>query len=137
MKHFIYLLFIIITSFSFTKKADLDVVTTSGRQILVNNAPYIIKGICYHPVPKGSDQRDFSNLTEDLELMVEAGINTIRVYSPINDKAVLDEIDEAGLKVILGFGYNQDGNFDILSGSFIDYVNTYKNHRCNLIVGTR
>jgi len=133
MKHFIYLLFIIITSFSFTKKADLDVVTTSGRQILVNNAPYIIKGICYHPVPKGSDQRDFSNLTEDLELMVEAGINTIRVYSPINDKAVLDEIDEAGLKVILGFGYNQDGNFDILSGSFIDYVNTYKNHNAILL----
>ncbi len=133
MKHFIYLLFIIITSFSFTKKADLDVVTTSGRQILVNNAPYIIKGICYHPVPKGSDQRDFSNLTEDLELMVEAGINTIRVYSPINDKAVLDEIDEAGLKVILGFGYNQDGNFDILSGSFLDYVNTYKNHNAILL----
>ena len=133
MKHFIYLLFIIITSFSFTKKVDLDVVTTSGRQILVNNAPYIIKGICYHPVPKGSDQRDFSNLTEDLELMVEAGINTIRVYSPINDKAVLDEIDAAGLKVILGFGYNQDGNFDILSGSFIDYVNTYKNHNAILL----
>ncbi|MGB5464023.1 MAG: hypothetical protein WBM92_11700 [Aureibaculum sp.] len=133
MKHFIYLLFILITSLSFTKKADLDVVTTSGRQILVNNAPYIIKGICYHPVPKGSDQRDFSNLTEDLELMVEAGINTIRVYSPINDKAVLDEIDEAGLKVILGFGYNQDGNFDILSGSFLDYVNTYKNHNAILL----
>jgi len=133
MKYFIYLFIFIITSFSPTKKVDLDIVTTSGRQIIVNNAPYIIKGICYHPVPKGSDQRDFSNLTEDLELMVEAGINTIRVYEPIDDKFVLDEIDAAGLKVILGFGFNQGGIFDILSGSFIDYVNTYKNHNAILL----
>ncbi len=85
----------------------------------MNNSPYTIKGICYHPVPKGSDNRDFSNLAEDLELMSEAGINTTRVYSPIDDKAVLDHIEAAGVKVIMGFGYNQDGNFDILSGSFI------------------
>lgn len=133
MKYFIYLFIFIITSFSPTKKVDLDIVTTSGRQIIVNNAPYIIKGICYHPVPKGSDQRNFGNLTEDLELMVEAGINTIRVYEPIDDKFVLDEIDAAGLKVILGFGYNQGGIFDIISGSFIDYVNTYKNHNAILL----
>ena len=60
--------------------------------------------------------------------MVEAGINTIRVYSPIDDKAVLDEIDAAGLKVIIGIGYDQQGYFDVLSGSFIDYVNKYKDH---------
>ena len=71
-----------------------DVVKISGRQILVNEAPYVIKGVCYHPVPKGSDQRSFDNLTEDLALMVEAGINTIRVYAPIDDKAVLDEIND-------------------------------------------
>jgi beta-galactosidase/beta-glucuronidase len=104
------------------------VVSISDRQILVNNSPYIIKGVCYHPVPKGSDQRSFVNLKQDLELMLEAGINTIRVYSPIKDKAVLDEIDAAGLKVIIGFGYNQEGYYDILSGTFIDYVNTFKNH---------
>ena len=105
-----------------------DVVSISGQQIFVNNAPYIIKGICYHPVPKGSDKRSFDNLSEDLTLMVEAGINTIRVYSPIDDKSVLDKIHKAGLKVIISFGYNQDGYYDILSGSFIDYVNMYKNH---------
>ncbi len=110
------------------KEIDPIKVSTFERQILVNNAPYQIKGICYHPVPKGSDQRSFENLSQDLALMVEAGINTIRVYSPIDDKAVLDEIDAAGIKVIIGFGYNQNGNFDILSGSFINYINTYKNH---------
>jgi beta-galactosidase/beta-glucuronidase len=105
-----------------------DVVTISGRQILVNNSPYRIKGICYHPVPKGSDERNFSNLTSDLALMKEAGINTIRVYSPIEEKEVLDQIHAAGLKVIIGFGYNQGGKNDILSGTFADYVKRFKNH---------
>jgi len=108
-------------------------VEISGRQIMVDGSPYLIKGVCYHPVPKGSDKRDFDNLTQDLALMVEAGINTIRVYEPIDEIAVLDEIHDAGIKVIIGFGYNQDGNFDILSGTFIDYVNKYKNHKAILL----
>ncbi|WP_205757990.1 glycoside hydrolase family 2 TIM barrel-domain containing protein [Lutibacter sp. HS1-25] len=108
-------------------------ITISGRQLLVNEIPYVIKGICYHPVPKGSDQRSFDNLTDDLALMVEAGINTIRVYTPIDDEAVLDQMHAAGLKVIIGFGYNQNGNFDILSGTFINYVNKYKNHNAILM----
>ena len=120
-------------SFSCKENSTSDIVSVSGRQILVNEVPYIIKGICYNPVPKGSNSRDFSNLTEDLALMVEAGINTIRVYSPIEDKAVLDEIHAAGLKIIIGFGYNQGGFYDIVSGSFIDYVNTYKSHDAILL----
>ncbi|MDM8158483.1 hypothetical protein QUH73_01510 [Labilibaculum sp. K2S] len=115
-------------SFVFINDARADTITTNGRTILLNDSVYTIKGICYHPVPKGSDKRSFSNLSEDLSLMVEAGINTIRVYSPIHDKAVLDEIQEAGLKVIIGLGYNQGGDSDIFSGTFIDYINRYKNH---------
>jgi len=65
--------------------------------------------------------------------MVEAGINTIRVYEPIDDKAVLDEIHKSGLKIIMGFGYNQDGNFDIVSGTFLDYINKYKDHESILL----
>ncbi len=105
----------------------------SGRQIMVDGSPYLIKGICYNPVPKGSDKRDFSNLNQDLALMVEAGINTIRVYQPIDDKAVLDEIHAAGIKVIMGFGFDQGGKFDMVSGTFIDYVNTYKDHKAILL----
>ena len=103
-------------------------VTVSKRQIKVNGKRYLIKGICYSPVPKGSRDRSFKNLTEDLALMVEAGVNTLRVYSPIDDPAVFDEIHATGLKVIIGIGYDQKGYFDILSGSFIDYVNKYKDH---------
>lgn len=110
-------------------QADSNKVSVSGRQILVNDTPYLIKGICYHPVPIGSNQRDFSNLTQDLALMREAGINTIRVYQPIDDEEVLNELDASGMKLIVGIGYNQDGNYDILSGSFSDYVKKYKNHK--------
>lgn len=127
---------IILLAFLFVScksNTDKNVVGISGRQIMVNNAPYTIKGICYHPVPLGSDKRDFSNLTEDLALMVEAGINTIRVYEPITEKSVLDEIHAAGLKVIIGFGYNQGGKLDILSGTFINYVNAFKNHNAILL----
>ncbi len=125
-----YALLIVLVSSLFIKctSSNKDVVSIRDRDILVNGSVYTIKGICYHPVPIGSDQRNFDNLTKDLNLMVEAGINTIRVYSPIAEKAVLDQIHAAGLKVIVSFGYNQDGKFDVLSGTFIDYVNQYKNH---------
>ena len=118
--------------FSCTGESNTNFVSVSERQVSVDGIPYIIKGICYHPVPKGSHQRSFKNITEDLALMKEAGINTIRVYSPIDEKAVLDKIHESGLKIIIGFGYNQGGYYDILSGSFIDYVNTYKKHEAIL-----
>ncbi len=129
----ITLIFLIGTLMSCGTTSTPEDVKISGRQIMVNDSPYLIKGICYHPVLKGSDQRDFSSLTKDLALMVEAGINTIRVYAPIDNIAVLDEIHEAGIKLIIGFGYNQDGNFDILSGTFLDYVNKYKNHKAILL----
>lgn len=111
-----------------TNSSAKDVVAVSGRQILVNKSVYTIKGICYHPVSKGSNTVSYENLKEDLLLMKEAGINTIRTYLPITEKAVLDQIHEAGLKVIIGFGYNQDGKFDILSGTFADLVKKWKDH---------
>lgn len=129
-KYLIGIVIFISTIFTSCKnKVKEGRVTILERKVLVNEIPYLIKGICYHPVPKGSEIRNFDNLKADLSLMVEAGINTIRVYSPIDDISVLDEIDAAGLKIIIGFGYNQEGNYDILSGSFINYVNKYKNHK--------
>jgi len=121
------------TFVSCSGESDTSEVTVSGRQIMLDGSPYMIKGICYNPVPKGSDLRSFENLTEDLALMNEAGINTIRVYSPIDDAEVLDEISVAGIKMVIGFGYNQNGYFDILSGSFIDYVEKYKGHDAILL----
>lgn len=133
MLKYIVVVFLMVVLFSCSVTSKSGEVKVLGRQILVNDTQYTIKGICYHPVPKGKEVRNFENLTEDLALMVEAGINTIRVYAPIIEKPVLDEIDQAGLKVIIGFGYDQGGEYDILSGSFINYVNKFKNHNAILM----
>jgi len=88
----------------------------------------MIKGICYHPVSIGESSRSFSHLGQDLKLMKEAHINTIRVYQPIDDASVLDRIYNENMKIIIGFGYNQNGHYDILSGSYLDYIKKFKNH---------
>lgn len=110
-----------------------NVVEVSGRQLIVDNTPYFMKGVCYHPVLRGETERNFSTIDQDLELISEAGINTIRVYAPIDDIEVLDKIDAAGLKLIVSFGYNQKGVYDILSGTFLDYIMKYKDHNSILI----
>ncbi|MFS4483481.1 glycoside hydrolase family 2 TIM barrel-domain containing protein [Hyunsoonleella sp. 2307UL5-6] len=133
MNKIVVLILVLCCSFSCKTHQKENTSAISKRQLIVNNKPYLIKGICYHPVPKGSVNRDFKTLTQDLALMQEAGINTIRVYAPIDDAAVLDEINKANIKVIIGFGYNQNGFFDIKSGSFLNYVNTYKNHPAILL----
>jgi len=122
--------FLILLSLLLTgcEKKPNTLVQTKERKILLNNTPYLIKGICYHPVPKGETKRSFSTLAQDLQLLQEAGINTIRVYKPIDDLAVLDQIHAAGIKLIMGFGYNQEGVFDMASGTIFDYIETYKNH---------
>ena len=122
--------------FSFTLylvPTEDNVVEVSGRQLIVDNTPYFMKGVCYHPVLRGETERNFSTINQDLELISEAGINTIRIYAPIDDIEVLDKIDAAGLKLIVSFGYNQNGVYDILSGTFLDYIMKYKDHNSILI----
>ena len=123
------ILFVLVTVFLLAcEKTTNNTVRIDAQKIVVNDRPYLIKGICYHPVPKGSNERSFTSIDQDLSLMVEAGINTIRVYAPIDDVAILDKIHAAGIKLIVGFGFNQGGVFDIASGSLLDYVTKYKTH---------
>ena len=120
------LIFFSICSISLEVKIQDNTMTVDGN-------PYYMKGICYHPVKIGNTKRSFGTLNEDLILMKEAGVNTIRVYEPIDDIAVLDKLSKAGIKVVISFGYNQKGRFDIFSGTFIDYVRKYKNHEAILM----
>jgi len=120
------LIFFSIYSISLEVKIQDNTMTVDGN-------PYYMKGICYHPVKIGKTKRSFETLNEDLILMKEAGINTIRVYEPIDDIAVLDKLSKEGIKVVISFGYNQKGRFDIVSGTFIDYVRKYKNHEAILM----
>jgi hypothetical protein len=124
--YFLFLFFALV--FSTCGKSPVTLVQTEGRKLLLNNKTYQIKGICYHPVSKGEAKRSFSSITQDLQLMQEAGINTIRVYAPIDDLLILDQINSAGIKLIMGFGYNQEGQFDIASGTILDYIKKYKHH---------
>ena len=120
-------------SYLFIFSPKIDVVKVSGDKILVNNNTYFIKGICYHPVPKGSTKRSFNTLNEDLVLMKEAGVNTIRLYEPIDDIEVLNKIEANAMRVIISFGYNQNGLYDIKSGTFINYIKKYKFHKAILL----
>ncbi len=105
-----------------------DRVWTEQGQIHTSEGPHFIQGVCYHPVAIGEDKRSFESLTQDLALMKEMGVNTLRVYEPIASKSVLDQISEAGMKVIIGFGYNQDGVYDLQSGTYLDYIQSFKSH---------
>jgi exo-beta-1,3-glucanase (GH17 family) len=128
--------FILLTfSFLCFSKPVLGDVSIIDNRLHVNNEAFYIKGIAYHPVFKGKsgDQRSFKNLDKDLILMAEAGINTIRVYRPIESEKILNAINNAGIKIIISFGYNQNGFYDIKSGSFINYVKKYKDHPAILI----
>lgn len=108
-------------------------VKIENNTMVVNGESFYMKGICYHPVKIGKTKRSFDNLDDDIILMKEAGINTIRVYEPIDDINVLDKLGNSGIKVVISFGYNQKGKFDIVSGTFINYVRKYKNHEAILM----
>ena len=103
-------------------------VWTDEGQLFTEEGPYFIQAVCYHPVPVGQETRSFESLTQDLAVMQDLGVNTIRVYEPIASAAVLDEIHAAGLSVIAGFGYDQGGVFDLKSGTYLDYVAQFKDH---------
>ena len=134
VKYFIiFISAIIVVGWNYYNCCENDTISIKKRTLLVNNTNYFIKGVCYHPVEIGKENRSFENIDQDLEIMIEAGINTIRVYSPIDDIKILDKINEAGIKIIIGFGYNQNGYYDILSGTFTDYIKKYKDHNAILM----
>lgn len=123
MKNSFLFTFLLCSIYSFGIEVEIK-----DKKMIVDGKPFYMKGICYHPVKIGKTKRSFETLTEDLTLMKEAGINTIRVYEPIDNIQVLDEIHNAGIKVVISFGYNQKGRFDIVSGTFINYIRKYKDH---------
>ena len=118
-------------------------VTTSGNSILVDGKRYTMRGVCYSPRAIGAQWFDYPDLgfpsydkfAQDIRLMNEACINTIRTYYPIFDKTRLDQLNDAGIKVIITFPY-QDGRgnvnasdrYEMLNGTYKNYINTFKNH---------
>jgi exo-beta-1,3-glucanase (GH17 family) len=86
-------------------------ITIQGRSLLVNGEAIHIKGVDYNPVGKGKGHpwglEWTENMEVDSEMMKEAGINVIRPYVTILDRAVLDKYWEKGIYVantIYGYG---------------------------------
>ena len=82
-------------------------------QLMVSGRPYIIKGVCYNPVPVGENhayewwQDPNKPWIVDGKLMQEMGINTIRAYQTCEDtlavKQVMKDLYELyGIRTILG-----------------------------------
>jgi len=82
-------------------------------QLLVNKKPYIVKGVCYSPIPIGTsyDYDFWSDSKEpwkvDGKLMKRIGINTVRFYSSGNDpnrvrKLIDDLYSLYGIRTIMG-----------------------------------
>lgn len=78
------------------------VIEVDGRRLLVDGEPYEIRGVCWHPVERGAfPPPDYAGFADrDIPLMRDAGINTVRTYAPIRDRAVLDQLADAGIRVI-------------------------------------
>jgi hypothetical protein len=79
-------------------------VTVSGRGLFVNGVAFHIKGVCWNPVKKGGTQPsglDFPGAaTTDIPLMRAAGINAVRTYEALTNRAVLDQLYAAGIYVL-------------------------------------
>ncbi|MDP2752980.1 MAG: hypothetical protein Q8P40_01105, partial [Nitrospirota bacterium] len=82
-------------------------------QLLVNSKPYIVKGVCYNPVPIVSNYEYdwWSDPNKpwlvDGKLMKEMGINTVRIYQtgekPESVRQVIRDLFELyGIRVVLG-----------------------------------
>jgi Glycosyl hydrolases family 2, TIM barrel domain len=76
---------------------------TSGRRLLRNGVPIEIRGVCWSPVARGATfPPDYLRFAEtDARLMQAAGINAVRTYTPILDRAVLDILYAHGIGVLM------------------------------------
>lgn len=128
--------------------------TISGKrfQLIVNDRPYIVKGIVYNPVPIGENHLyDFWSDARkphmvDGELMKEAGVNTIRVYQPGKHvKATRDTMRDLynifGIRVAMGhwLGFWEEPNYadpvfrERVKKDILDMVRTYKDEKGILV----
>jgi hypothetical protein len=94
-------------------KAYIKKLRNNHYQLIVDRRPYIVKGVCYNPIPIGQshDYDWWSDSNKpwitDGKLMKEMGINTIRIYQPgANVESVKNVIRDLyqlyGIRTILG-----------------------------------
>jgi len=99
--------------FAGLRVAAIFIDKTNGYKLLVDGKPFLIKGVCYNPIPIGKDYE--YNFWGDLhkpwlldgKLMKNAGVNTVRFYrigkNPTEVKKVLDDLyRKFGIRALMG-----------------------------------
>jgi len=94
-----------------------QVVSVEERKIFLDGEEYRINGICYARGEGNGETSGFS-YTDDIPLLVEANVNTVRTYSSMTDVNELNAFADAGIKIIMHLNEN----------SYTWYVNQYKDH---------
>lgn len=95
------------------KKVFVKTLRDKHYQLIVDGKPYIVKGVCYNPIPVGkSHDYDFWNDSskpwlKDGALMKKMGVNTVRFYHPGEDleaakKVVSDLYSQYGVRSMMG-----------------------------------
>ena len=110
------IIFFLIIYFIFSE-INSQTVYIEDRKIYVNSQEYRINGICYAR-GEGNGENSGYSFEDDIPLLVEANINTIRTYAAITNIAELNAFANAGIKVIMMLNEN----------SYTWYVNQFKYH---------
>jgi hypothetical protein len=120
-----------------------------GYKLLVNGKPFLIRGVCYSPIPVGKDYEynfwgdPHKPWLVDGQLMRAIGVNTVRIYrvgkNPDEVKAVLDDLyHKFGIRALigdyLGFWNWPPPNYadeifkNKVRTQFLEMVKIYKDH---------
>ena len=84
-----------------------------GYRLLIDGKPFVVRGVCYSPVPIGRnyDYNFWGDLRKpwrvDGKWMKEMGVNTVRVYRPGKNpldvyRAMNDFYSNYGIRVLMG-----------------------------------
>ena len=103
--------------FIFISLLNAQSVYVEDRKIYVDGQEYRVNGICYAR-GEGNGENSGYSFNDDIPLLVDANINTIRTYAAITNAAELNAFANAGIKVIMMLNEN----------SYTWYVNQFKDH---------
>jgi len=108
-----FLFILILSGCQTIQGVNIQKLKNKNYRLLVNGRPYVVKGVCYNPIPIGSNYEYdwWSDPNKpwivDGKLMKEMGVNTIRLYqshdNPEEVKQVIRDLYELyGIRTLLG-----------------------------------
>jgi beta-galactosidase/beta-glucuronidase len=134
---------------SVPKISTISIDKENGYKLMVDGKPFLIKGVCYSPVPIGKDyEYNFwgdpaKPWLEDGTLMKEMGVNTVRFYragknpEEVN-QALKDLYEKFGIRALMGHylgfwdwpppNYSDQSFKDKIKTQVLEMVRLYKDN---------